>query len=164
MGGSSDFVTNSYGESWDSKKKNHEPQFEKTRSRVWAFIIIFFFFYVTRQLIWRHRPKLFIYYSSLKLKYSPAIRLKYKKYHIKYICIFKQQPHKSHEQDILLKKSSNRSILFCVLRNRYHDLFCVFQGGFYASWTQDGEVTKSLWIAEPKLKTPSHTVKSTKKH
>ena len=145
------------------KKKIMSPS-SKKQEVVFGPLLFFFFFYVTRQLIWRHRPKLFIYYSSLKLKYSPAIRLKYKKYHIKYICIFKQQPQKSHEQDILLKKSSNRSILFCVLRNRYHDLFCVFQGGFYASWTQDGEVTKSLWIAEPKLKTPSHTVKSTKKH
>ena len=41
------------------------------------------------------------------------------------------------------KKSSNSSIVLCVLRDAYHELFCIF-GDFHASETQDVEVTKSL--------------------
>ena len=40
-----------------------------------------------------------LYYGLLKLKYSPSIYLKHEK--DKKICIFKQQPQNSHEQDIL---------------------------------------------------------------
>ena len=43
------------------------------------------------------------------------------------------------------KKSSNRSIVLCVLRDACHELFCVF-GDFYASVTRDAEVTKSLQL------------------
>ena len=54
LGGSSDFVTNSYGESWDSFCEKswvqvHESQFKKTRSSVWVFIAVC----VTGQFIWR---------------------------------------------------------------------------------------------------------------
>ena len=57
---------------------------------------------------------------------------------------FKQQPQKSHEQDIIFtKKSSNRSIILCVQRDACHELFCVFRD-FYVSGTQDTEVTKLL--------------------
>ena len=40
-------------------------------------------------------------------------------------------------------KSSNSSIVLCVLRDAYHELFCVF-GDFHASGTQGTEVTKSV--------------------
>ena len=43
------------------------------------------------------------------------------------------------------KESSSRSIVLCVLRDACHELFCVF-GDFYASGTQDAEVTKSLLL------------------
>ena len=36
------------------------------------------------------------------------------------------------------------SIDLCVLRDACHDIFCAF-GDFYASGTQDAEVTKSLY-------------------
>ena len=39
--------------------------------------------------------------------------------------------------------SSDRSINLCILRNACHELFCVLRD-FYASGTQDAEVTKSL--------------------
>ena len=41
------------------------------------------------------------------------------------------------------KKSSHSSIILCVLRDAYHELFCVF-GDFHASGTQDTELTKSV--------------------
>ena len=41
------------------------------------------------------------------------------------------------------KDIPNRSIILCVLRDACHELFCVV-GDFYASVTQDAEVTKSL--------------------
>ena len=44
-----------------------------------------------------------LYYSLLKLKSSPSAYSKHKKESNKYIYIFKQQPQKSHEQDILPK-------------------------------------------------------------
>ena len=63
-----------------------------------------------------------LYYSLLKLKYSPSIYLKHKKTpKKKNICIFKQQPQKTHEQDILAaEKSSNRSIVLCVQSHGTH--------------------------------------------
>ena len=42
-------------------------------------------------------------------------------------------------------KSSNRSIVLCVLQCTFHELFCVF-GVFYASGMQDA-VTKSLYCS-----------------
>ena len=75
--------------------------------------------YVTRQLIWRQTPKFFI-------------TVYWKK--------------KSHEQDILPKKSSNQSIVLYILWDAFHELFCVF-GDFYASGMQDTEVTQSLLLA-----------------
>ena len=42
-----------------------------------------------------------------------------------------------------VKTSPDRSTDLCTLREAYHLLFCVF-GDFYASGTQDAEVTKSL--------------------
>ena len=44
------------------------------------------------------------------------------------------------------KKSSNSSIVLCVLRDACHELFCVF-GYFHASGTEDAEVTKSLKLS-----------------
>ena len=41
------------------------------------------------------------------------------------------------------RRSSNRSIILCILRDACHELFCIF-GDFYALGTQDREVTKSL--------------------
>ena len=40
-------------------------------------------------------------------------------------------------------KSSNSSIILCVLRDAYHELFCVFLD-FHASGTQGTEVAKSV--------------------
>ena len=57
-------------------------------------------------------------YSSLKLNYSLAIYLKHKK-----DFIFKQQPQKTHKQDILLKKLSNRSIVLCFPRDAFMNCF-----------------------------------------
>ena len=41
------------------------------------------------------------------------------------------------------KRSSYQSMILCILWDACHKLFCVF-GDFYASGTQDAEVTKSL--------------------
>ena len=41
------------------------------------------------------------------------------------------------------KTSSDQSIDLCVLHGKCNELFCVF-GDFYASGTQDAEVTKPL--------------------
>ena len=57
-------------------------------------------------------------YLSLKLNYSLSIYLKHKK-----DCIFKQQPQKTHKQDILLKKPSNLSIVLCVPRDAFMNCF-----------------------------------------
>ena len=66
----------------------------------------------------------------------------------KEICVVKQQPQeqpqKSHEQDILQKHLQvDRSLR--PIQDAYHDFLCIF-GDFYASGTQDAEVTKSLAI------------------
>ena len=58
------------------------------------------------------------------------------------IRIVKQQPQQQ-PQNRIFYKNIFRSIDFCVLRDARHELFCVF-GDFYASGTQDAEVTKSL--------------------
>ena len=49
--------------------------------------------------------------------------------------------------------SSDRSTNLCVLQDACHDLFCVFKD-FYASRTQDTEVTKSLRIKLLLLSSP----------
>ena len=49
-----------------SKSITNESRFKKTRSRVWVFIAVC----VTGQFIWR---------QFSEIKYSPSIRLKYKK-------------------------------------------------------------------------------------
>ena len=57
-----------------------------------------------------------LYYSLLKLKSSPSVYSKHKKESNKYIYIFKQQPQKSHEQDILPKNLQiDRSLYFVSL-------------------------------------------------
>ena len=55
-----------------------------------------------------------------------------------------QQPQKSHKQDST-KKSSNRSIIISLRPTGCMPwiLFCVFED-FYASGTQDVEVTRSV--------------------
>ena len=65
------------------------------------------------------------YYSFLKLKKKSFYKCKEKK-RLKEICIFKQQPQKSLEQ--------NPSILLCIVRDVCHELFGVF-GNFYALGT-----------------------------
>ena len=54
-----------------------------------------------------------------------------------------EQPQKSHEQDILQKHPQiDRSIFnLHILRDACHELLCIF-GDFYASETQDAELTK----------------------
>ena len=69
---SSNFVTNSYGESWDSFcEKSWVPV-----QNQWVPVKKCLSLYATRQLIWRQTPKLCITVLILKLKYSPSI-LKY---------------------------------------------------------------------------------------
>ena len=80
----------------------------------------------------RQTPKLCIavYWKKKYSFYRPAQQ------RLKEICAVKQQaqeqPQKSHKQNILQKTSSGRSVCLCVF------------GDFYASGTQDAEVTKSL--------------------
>ena len=63
---------------------------------------------------------------------------------LKEICVVKQQPQKSHEQDILQKHLQvDRSLR--PIQDACHDFLCIF-GDFYASGTQDAEVKKSLAI------------------
>ena len=67
---------------------------------------------------------------------------------LKEICVVKQQPQeqpqKSHEQDILQKHLQvDRSLR--PIQDACRDFLCIF-GDFYASGTQDAEVTKSLAI------------------
>ena len=57
------------------------------------------------------------------------------------MCVVKQPPQKSHEQDIL--QNIFRSIDLCFLRETFHELLRVF-GDFYALGTLESEVTKSL--------------------
>ena len=73
----------------------------------------------------------------------PCLKQK-KKTTTKGIC--KEQPQKSHEQGILPKKNLqiDRSF-FASYRTHTMNYFCVF-GDFYASGTQDAEVTKSLLL------------------
>ena len=57
--------------------------------------------------------------------------------------IFKQQPQKLH--DILPKNLQiDRSFFTSYWTRACHELFCVL-ADFYASGTQDAEVTKSLY-------------------
>jgi len=44
------------------------------------------------------------------------------------------------------KKSSNPSIILCILWDASHELFCVFAGDYYTSAMQAAEVTESLHL------------------
>ena len=46
---------------------------------------------------------------------------------------------------------SDRSIVLCIPRDAFHELFCVFKD-FFTPGTQDVEVTKSLCIVARKLR------------
>ena len=74
-------------------------------------------------------------YYSFKLVVQSFYIFKAKK--LKQICIFEQQPQKSHEQDISTKKSSNRSTVLCILWDAFHELF--------SSGTQDAEI-QNPWL------------------
>ena len=66
------------------------------------------------------------------------------------MCIFKQQPQKSHEQDILPKNLQiDRWFFASYGTHACHELFCVFED-FFASGTQDAGVTKSLGLTLPR--------------
>ena len=53
-----------------------------------------------------------------------------------------EQPQKSREQDMLQKHLQiDQLINICILRDACHELLCIF-GDFYASGTQDAELTK----------------------
>ena len=72
---SSDFVTNSYGESWDSSCENHESlsitnesQLKKTRSRKLKMLGPLCYQTVNLETVAKT-----LHYSLLKLKYSPSI-------------------------------------------------------------------------------------------
>ena len=66
---------------------------------------------------------------------------------LKEICVVKQwpreQPQKSHEQDILQNQLKIDRSIFASYADACHELFCVFEV-FYASGAQDAEVIKSL--------------------
>ena len=73
---------------------------------------------------------------------------------LKEICVFKQQPkeqpQKSHKQDILQKHHWS-----LLPTDACHELLCVFGDDFYVSGTQDAEVTKSLCSTFSQLVTVS---------
>ena len=96
-----------------------------------------------------------LYNSILKLIQSPSI-LKHNKGYTKH-AQFNNSPnncYRDHMNRIFCKNtSSDRSTNLCVLQDACHDLFCVF-GDFYASRTQDTEVTKSLRIKLLLLSSP----------
>ena len=76
--------------------------------------------YVTTQLIWRQTPKLCItVYWNKNISFYCQAQQK-----LKEIWVVKQQPLKSHKQDILqkhfTKTSSDQSINLCVLWDAYH--------------------------------------------
>ena len=85
--------------------------------------------YVTRQLICRQLPKLFITYSSLKLKHSPSI--KHNKDWNKINMHLHSNSHRNDTNRILYQT-------FCVLWDICHDLLCVF-GDFFTSGTLDSD-------------------------
>ena len=77
--------------------KNHESQFKKTRSPKLKMLRL-----LCKQTINLETDAKTLYYSLLKLKC--IVRLWYLKHKKdKQICIFKQQPQKSHGQDIVPK-------------------------------------------------------------
>ena len=96
---------NSYGESWDSScvklwvpVQNHWFPVQKTTSP--KLKMLGPLKYVIRQIIWTDSKTL--YYRLLKLKMQSFYIFKAQK-RLKQICIFKQQPQKSHGMDILPK-------------------------------------------------------------
>ena len=81
-----------------------------------------------------------LYYSLLKLKYSPSIYLKHKKNKNKYASF--NNSHRNFMNRVFYQKIF-KSIVLCVLQDAFHELFCVF-GDSYVFGTQNVEVTKSL--------------------
>ena len=85
-----------------------------------------------------------LYYSMLKLKYSPSI-FKHNKGYKKYALLNNSHNncHRNYTNGIFLHYTHFQ--INCSLHptGSCHVLFCVF-GDFYASGTQDVEVTKSL--------------------
>ena len=95
----SDYVTNSYGESWDSSKceKSWVPvhnQWVPVKKRKCLG------FYVTRQLIWRQTRKFSI--TVYWKKYSPSIHLWHKKDWNKYASL--NNNHRNHTNRIFYQK------------------------------------------------------------
>ena len=86
--------------------------------------------YVTRRTIWRQMPKLLLQFTEIKIQ-------------SKYTSL--NNSHRNHTKRIFYKKTSNRSIVLCILMDACHESFCFF-GDFYASGMWDAEVTKSLLI------------------
>ena len=126
----SDFVTNSYGQSWDSSCKtswvpvhNQWVPVQKKQGVInWKC-----FGLICNQTVNRETDAKTPYYSLLIIKRQSFYILKAQKL-LKYFCIFKQQPQKSRKRDILPKNleidasffASYRThgiiiILFCTL-------------------------------------------------
>ena len=67
---------------------------------------------------------------------------------MKYALLIHNNCHSNYTNRIFLQRHMFRSIDLYVLRDACHELFCVFKD-FYASGTQDAEVTKSLICMSP---------------
>ena len=99
----SDFVTNSYGQSWDSSCKtswvpvhNQWVPVQKKQGVInWKCLGL-----ICNQTVNRETDAKTPYYSLLIIKKQSFYILKAQKL-LNYFCIFKQQPQKSHKRDIL---------------------------------------------------------------
>ena len=132
----SDFVENSHGEARDSSyTKSWVPvhnQWVPVQKNKESCLGL----YVTRKFNLERDAKA-LYYSLLKLKYSPST----------YMCLkHKKEQHAATEitrTGYSTKKSSNWLIVLCVLRDKCHEFFSIF-GDYHESGTQDAKVTISL--------------------
>lgn len=129
----------------ESQSRTNESQLKKKkRTRNWKYLGL----YVNRQLHCSlETDSKTLYYSTLKLKFSPSILIHNKGWK-KYASLnnSRDKCHRNYTNRLDMSTNTriqiNRSI-FCVLRAACDELFCAFKD-FYASGMQDAELTKSL--------------------
>ena len=123
----SDFVTNSYGQSWDSScKKIMSPTPERlslSLKKKWVPGS-----FVTTQLIWSYTPNFVLQFTEIKI-YCFCCKAQQR---LKEISAVKQQPQKSHKQDILQKHLQiHQSIFACYGTHTTNCFACL--GNFFGS-------------------------------
>ena len=132
-----DFVTNSYGESWDSScDKSWVPLqncWVSVKKKHWVPGS-----FVTAQLVWSHTPNSVLQFTETKIYsfYCKAQR------RLKEISVVYQQPQKSHKHILQKHLQIRQSIFACYGTHTTNCFACL--GNFFASGRRGNKI---IWLA-----------------